>query len=168
MNNKVQEFINKQKEKELKQKEAHLISLGLIDESKSINSIEYLDEWDGTNECKWDTVIRKYYKEIEQKVALTVTDQEYQEILKYAPITSETNHTKTIETPWANSIKISANIFLALNILAGIILCLLLANNYHTDDYAWIPIITAFINCILWYPLNIGFSIIVKLAEKKL
>ena len=57
MNAKVEEFINKMKEeqklKELKQREEHLISLGLLDESKSTIKIEYRDYWESGFD-KWD------------------------------------------------------------------------------------------------------------------
>ena len=47
MNAKVEEFIKKmkkeQKAKELSQKKKHLISLGLVDESKTVKGIVYLD-----------------------------------------------------------------------------------------------------------------------------
>ena len=174
MNAKVEDFIKKMKEeqkaKELKQREEYLISLGLVDDSKTVNGIIYLEKWDGTKECKFDYKLQKYYKEGSIAAALEVTDEEYQEILKYAPITKEeTNDDKSSGgTTWANTIKVIANILLAINIIGGFILSIVLSSDYTTDDFAWIPIIAALNYCILWYPIIVGFSKIVKVAEKTL
>ena len=174
MNAKVQEFINKMKEEqnaiELKRREEHLISLGLVDDSKTTSGIIYLEKWDGTEECKFDYKLQKYYKEGCIKAAIEVTDEEYQEILKYAPITKEeTNDVKnSCGTTWANAIKVIANILLAINIIGGLILCVVLSSDYTTDDFAWIPIVSALTYCIFWYPIVIGFSKVVKVAEKTL
>ena len=174
MNVKVQEFINKMKEeeksKELKRREEHLVSLGLLDENKITKGRVYLDNWDGTKDCKFDNDKNMYYKEDYIPAPLEVTDEEYQEILKYAPITkNETNDVKSPSgTAWANAIKVIANILLAINIIGGFILCIVLSNDYTTDDFAWIPIVSALTYCILWYPLIVGFSKVVKAAEKTL
>ena len=202
MNAQVQEFINKmkeeekerelrlkeeenakelkRKEEELKQKENHLISLGLIDKEKSSYKKIYNSERTIIYD-KWDSQEKKYYKEIKSFVPIEVTDEEYQEILKYAPLIEEkkesirTNEieckeedTHKPETTWANAIKIIANILLVLNIIGGIILHIVLADNYSTDDFAWIPLVSALTYCILWYPLIVGFSKVVKVAEKNL
>lgn len=176
MNAKVQEFIDKmiekQKGEELKQREELLISLGLIDEEKTKRGIVYLDNWDGTKDCKFDNEKNKYYKESFVPAAIEITDEEYLEILKYAPVKSrsieKTIEKEEVKTTWANAIKVIANILLALNIIGGIILCMILASDYSTDNFAWIPIASALTYCILWYPLIVGFSKIVKVAEKTL
>ena len=68
MNAKVQEFINKKKselqEKEIKQRNEHLISLGLVDESKSVEGVVYFDVWDGSKDVKWDEEKQKYSKRL--------------------------------------------------------------------------------------------------------
>lgn len=177
MNAKVEDFIKKMKEeqkaKKLKQREEHLISLGLLDENKTIKDRVYLDNWDATKDCKLDSDKNKYYIESYVPAPLEVTDEEYQEILKYAPITKEeeeeTNDDKSSGgTTWANAIKVIANILLAINIIGGFILSIILSSDYTTDDFAWIPIIAALNYCILWYPIIVGFSKIVKVAEKTL
>lgn len=160
MNAKAQEFINKKKselqEKELKERNEHLISLGLVDESKSIEGVVYLNVWDGSSSCLWDEEKQKYCKRTYIPAPIEVTDEEYQEILKYAPIKKKE---KVVEgkTNWASTIVLVANIFLALSIIGGIFLSM---------DYGWIPIVAASTYCILWYPIVIGFSKIVKDAEK--
>lgn len=165
MNGKVQEFINKmieeQKGEELKQREEYLISLGLIDEEKTKREIVYLDIWDGTKDCKFDNEKNKYYKESFVPAAIKITDEEYQEILKYAPKGQEKVEKvkESTKTTWANAINITATIFLVLNIIGALILA---------TEFGWIPIIIALTYCILWYPIIIGFSKIVAVAEKKL
>ena len=167
MNNKVQEFINKmkaeQREKELKERGEHLISLGLIDEDKSIEGIVYSDVRDYSNDWKWDNEKQKYYKIGQIKAPIEVTDEEYQEILKYAPVIE--NEVEEIikpepETPTSNAIRIIAIILLILMLIGGVILSLSLGE--------WIPIVSAIIYSIFFYPLIIGFSKIVKVAEKQL
>lgn len=172
MNVKVQEFINKKKselqEKEIKQRNEHLISLGLVDESKSVEGVVYFDVWDGSKDVKWDEEKQKYSKRTYIPAPIEVTDEEYDEILKYAPIDKKDEVKKEVETTWANAIKVIANILLVLNIIGGIILCMVLSSDYSTEDIAWIPIVSALTYCILWYPLIVGFSKIVKVAEKNL
>ena len=165
MNAIVTEFINKkkeeQKEKELKQREKHLISLGLLDPSKSIERIAYFDAWDNTKECKWDAENGKYCKITQQYAAIEVTEEEYQEILKYAPlILDQSKKKENIQerTVWADTISIVALIVLILNIIGGIILA---------TTYGWIAIVTTLVLC-LHYPLIVGFSKIVAVAEKNL
>ena len=173
MNAKVQEFIDKKKselkEEELKKREEHLISLGLVDESKSVEGVVYFDIWDGSEECKWDEEKQRYVKRSYVPAPIEVTDEEYQEILKYAPKErTETGVKKEPDTTWGNAINTIANILLAINIIGGVTLCIILSNDYSTADFAWIPIVSALTYCILWYPLILGFSKIVKAAEKTL
>ena len=168
MNAKVQEFIDKmiekQKGEELKQREKHLISLGLIDENKNT----YLTSKVYPNEEGWhfDFKEQVYYKGT--KSAIEVTDEEYQEILKYAPIKEKIVTAEEAKTTWANAINVIANILLVLNIIGGIILFIILSSDYSTDDFAWIPIVSALTYCILWYPIIVGFSKVVKVAERAL
>lgn len=178
MNAKVQEFIEKmkaeQKVKELQKRKEHLISLGLIDENNSFVGKKYLDQWDGTSTCHWDNKERKYYKMVEFKDALEVSDEEYLEILKYCPLTGTKENTKPIEeskeqkvsTPWADGINTIANILLAVNIIGGITLFVMLSSSYSTKDFAWIAIVLGLTYAVLYYPLIIGFSKIVAVAEK--
>ena len=163
MNAKVHEFIDKmkkeKKEEELKERKRHLILLGLVDDNKKDKGIVYLDAWDGTKECKWDNNAQKYYKEGIYN-PIEVTDEEYQEILKYAPIPKEEALKPEPETPTSNAIRIIAIILLILMLIGGVILSLSLGE--------WIPIVSAIIYSIFFYPLIIGFSKIVKVAEKQL
>ena len=165
MNAIIEEFISKkqkeQREKELKQREEHLISLGLLDPQESVERVTYFDVWDHTKDCKWDEEKQKYCKVTKQSAAIEVTDEEYQEILKYAPIISmnpekaDKHHAKTV---WADTINTIAIVFLILNIIGGVILAI---------SYGWIAVVVAVILC-LHYPLIVGFSKVVAAAEKNL
>ena len=165
MNPKVQEFIDKmkaeQREKELKERGEHLISLGLIDEDKSNEETEYSDYYGG-KDWKWDYEKNQYYKTVGIKVPVEVTDEEYQEILKYAPVIEkevEEIVKPEPETPTANAIRIIATILLILMLIVGVVSLIL---------SEWIPIVSAIIYSIFYYPFIIGFSKIVKVAEKQL
>ncbi len=101
MDAKVKEFLDTAKVKEReafeKKRDELLISLGLIDDEKSTR--EYSDQFTyGFN--KWDKEAKKYYRET--LVAITVTDEEYEEIKKYS------NSTKSVAeevTPTKNVVQ---------------------------------------------------------------
>lgn len=171
MHAKVEEFIKKMKEEEKrkrdKERDEHLISLGLVDETRSIEGFEYFDIWDGTKECVWDEEKNKYCKRSKVNAPIEVTDEEYREILKYAPL-REKKKKKRLKGGWGSSITVVANIFLFINIIAGIALIA----SYATDKIQGldflsfiIPVVTY---CILYYPLLAGFSKVVAAAEKQL
>lgn len=162
MNAKLESFINKKRTE-------HLVSLDLVDESKPIKKRNYTNVYQ--EGYHFDNVKKLYYKEVVEYEPIDITDEEYQELLKYAPIENE-KYSATIEhannTTWGNAITVIANILLVFNILAGIILFFYMNNSYSTDDYAWIPIVSTLTYCVLWYPLIVGFSKIVSFAEKNL
>ncbi|MBQ8695592.1 MAG: hypothetical protein IJ513_08130 [Bacteroidaceae bacterium] len=163
MNKQVEDFINKMKEEQkgedLKQREEHLISLGLIDEEKTKRGIVYLDNWDGTKDCKFDNEKNKYYKESFVPAAIEITDEEYQEILKYAPIDKTETHEEKTKTKWANIIKTTSNVFLVLIIICGLI---------SAFEFGPVTLIYVIIYAMLYYPMAMGFAKIVESAEKKL
>lgn len=98
MNTKVQEFIDKrkkeEKEKELKQREELLISLGLIDESKTKREREYDEHY--FKGAKFDEGKNMYYTENIEYHTIEVTDEEFEEILKYAPVENKDKKDKKI------------------------------------------------------------------------
>lgn len=159
MNVKVQEFIMKMKEEKENQKKKHLIALGLIDENKTTEKREYLDNF--VAGAKLDGAKNQYYIETKEYDPIEVTEEEYQEILKYAPIEEQINEKVKIgkKTTWGNAINTTANIYLVLNIIGAFILAI---------EFGWIPIVVALTYCILWYPIIVGISKVVKVAEKTL
>lgn len=165
MNPKVEEFINKMKEKQEKEKQEYLISLGLIDETKSINTIDFFDEWDGTKECQWDYNAQKYCKKVQKFEALDVTDEEYQEILKYAPISqtqisnkSKSNKKQVFQTKWANILYKLVLILSIIILIAGIVVSVIVESFF--------PMFYVILYVVLYIPFVIGFARIVEAAEK--
>ncbi|MCI5716773.1 MAG: hypothetical protein MR292_00060 [Alistipes sp.] len=83
MDTKVKEFLEAAKSKEReafeKERDKHLISLGLIKEGESIR--EYSDRYVYPFTL-WDKEKQKYY--YDKKVPINVTDDEYEEIKKYS------------------------------------------------------------------------------------
>lgn len=162
MNAKLESFINQKRNK-------HLVALGLVDESKPIKTRKYTKGYEPG--YHFDQEKQLYYTDVVTYEPIDITDEEYHELLKYVPIEYEKNDVtieSTNNTAWSNVIKVIAKILLGLNILVGIILYFVMADSYKTEDYAWIPIVSALTYCILWYPLIVGFSKIVDFAEKSI
>ena len=85
MNAKVEEFIKNKKNE-------HLLSLGLVDESKTIIKKEYIGDI-FIHGAKYDPDKRLYYISKEINGPIEITDEEYLEILKYAPIVEKKEDT---------------------------------------------------------------------------
>ena len=171
--NSVQEFIDaikeKQKQKEQEAKNEHLIRLGLIDKEKS--NREYFPYF--VNEkCKWDEEVGKYY--IGKNVPLEVSDEEYQEILKYAEIELEEERKNAKQKKggrWGNAIIIMAYIALFIGVLANIILMFIVENIRLTETAAALEQWEYFKNIIyivISFPFLMGFANRVSAAEKYL
>ena len=99
MNPKVQEFLDKKKEEELKRRNEHLISLGLVDKSKKEK--KYGSAF--RNNAIQEEETGRYY--VERYGALEVTDEEYAEICKYCPETTNSNSQK-INNNYSESVQI--------------------------------------------------------------
>lgn len=164
MNAKLEEFIKLKKEE-------HLVSIGLIDGYKE--DIVYLDYWDRDVEsnCVWDDAKQKYRKKIQRPIPIQVTDEEYQELLKYAPIHQDANNNKNEDnvekvTEYSKTIKTISNILFVVNLIVGIIGLIMLFN----EDYAIVGIIM-FVYALfgaLFTPIISGFANIVAIAEKSI
>ena len=90
MDAKVQEFINKMKEEEKKQRDDKLISLGLTDENKKTVIREYLNY--KRYDAKYDETKKQHYIEKEVESPIEVTEDEYQEILIYSSFIKNETH----------------------------------------------------------------------------
>lgn len=174
MNPQVQEFINRMKEEKKLQekttKDELLISLGLIDESKTVIKRFYEGVSSFTTGCLFDDEKQQYYIQQETYYPIEVTDEEYQEILKYSNVATNKAkiEDKKEETTWSEVISIVSKVFTFITILLGVFLSIEFASSYKLDDYALIPVVVSVINCLLIYPLMMGFSKVVEVAEKKL
>ena len=83
-------------------------------------------------------------------------------------IDSEEKPFRKTKTIWSEEINCLAKIIVAINVIGGLILCVIFAKDSFWEDYCLIPIVVAIINSVISYPLIMGFSIIVAAAEKKL
>jgi ATP-dependent Zn protease len=172
MNPQVQEFINRMKEeKQLQEKTTKdelLISLGLIDESKTVIKRLYEGVYSFTTGCLFDDEKQQYYIQQETYYPIEVTDEEYQEILKYSNVaTNKANkENKKEKTSWSLVISFVSKVFAVVTILFGVIFSIVF--RWELDEFVLIPIVVSVINCLLIYPLMMGFSKVVEVAEKKL
>ena len=153
-----QEFIEDMKErqrhKEQEERNENLIRLGLIDKEKSDR--EYFPYWVNNN-CKWDEETGKYY--IEKDVPLEVSNEEYQEILKYAQVEIEEEKPKK-STNWGKYIEFIAWIVLMLTIIPSIFI-------FTVDKFQW-DVFLLVIGAIPSFCILMGFAKLVSAAEKYL
>ena len=157
MNAQLEEFINQKKAEQKKKRDEHLISLGLVDKSKTTKVKKYI-EYDIPG-CMLDSS-GNIYMEVDEYDPIEITDEEYEELLKY---TSTQNDKKEINTTSANAINTIAGILLALSIIttiAGILFCF-----DYEGNVIGIPLTIVGIFSCLYYPIIKGFSKIVAMAE---
>ena len=114
MDEKLQKYLDEAKAKERRKKDELLISLGLTkDETVRIYSESYSDVYN-----KWDAETDKYYADV--KVPITVTDEEYEEIKKYA--SNSTDEATDLDTKAENFLAILNAIFLIIGIITALVI----------------------------------------------
>ena len=114
MDEKLQKYLDEAKAKERRKKDELLISLGLTkDETVRIYSESYSDVYN-----KWDAETDKYYADV--KVPITVTDEEYEEIKKYA--SNSTDEATDLDTKAENFLAILNTIFLIIGIITALVI----------------------------------------------
>ncbi len=159
MNLQLQLFINEKKAEQKRKRDEHLISLGLIDENKTTKKIKYYEYL--VEGARLDSEKQLWYVEVEEPAPIDITDEEYEELLKYTSITtSTTQQEKNIKTPYADTINAISVIFLILSILVIFYSFILFANG----ENGWVLFTTGIV-CCLSYPFYCGFSKIVAMAE---
>ena len=190
MNAKLEKFLSEKRELKAleakKKRDEHLISLGLIDEVKMMNSRKYSEYW-SEKYPNYDKNKDLYYCDMEQPSPIEISDEEYEEILKIAPLSeSVTKKEKSFGFCWAGCIKILAY----LNLFLGVLLNLFLITNidkpfiarwlYNTTgvenpelvkklaEQAQMDCIESIIYIVISFPFIIAFSKIVAAAEKYL
>lgn len=145
MNTKVQEFIIKMKEEEKKQRDDMLISLGLFDYAIDKNKRR-------------------------TKCPIEVTDEEYQEILKYSKFKKieKTKKIEKIETKNANKIKYFSTYFVSIYAISLTIMTIVFCFNIPAEG-AFVVFIIALLVIIPSFVFNLailnGYSKIVESAE---
>jgi hypothetical protein len=125
MNSKVQELIDTERQRLISAKKQDrdnlLISLGLIDEEKTILK-EYVHYDPQFPSRKFDEVKKVYYQEI--PAPLSITDDEYEELSRYFPEDNKTSNGSTSEEGTLNAIAV---ITLILGLICSLILFFTLA-----------------------------------------
>ena len=109
MNPKVEKFLSEMKESKAneakRRRDEHLISLGLVDESKRIESRKYSQYW-SKKYPNYDKYKDMYYSDTEQPLPIEISDEEYEEILKIAPLSESVTKKEKSFASWAGYITI--------------------------------------------------------------
>ena len=144
MNPKVKQFLDKAKAKERaefeKQRDAHLIKLGLVDEEKS--TVEYSDSYSPA--CgfeKYDSEQKKYCKSV--PAPIEVTDDEYELIKRY----SATKPQATLNNDAETFLDKVNSIVTCVSIIASIVL-VTLALIYESWMLFWGAVVIATVGVI--------------------
>ena len=173
MNAQLEAFINEKKAEQKRKRDEHLISLGLVDESKTIKEKTYFSY--NLEGCKRDNT--GFYKEMIKYTPIDITDEEYEELLKYSPITTSTtqqdkNNKLLVKeekkdepkkqskkwSSWIDKIAILSFIASIISIIAGIALC------GDGEESGMILVIAGISGC-LYFPMIKGFAKMVEAAE---
>lgn len=163
MNAKLENFIN------LKKSE-HLISLGLIDESKTVKRIKYTHEYQPGGQYDYER--KMFYSEVIEYAPIDITDEEYHELLIYAPINKkkeEGTKQSTEVKQYSKTIMIISDIILVLNLIMGgfgLIMCFRSHNVLEAMPFCCLFIFALL--GLLWSPIIKGFANVVASAEKNL
>lgn len=162
MNKKLEKFLATKKETERKlqekTKQDTLIDLGLFEKVYSPNNA-YSDEY-CFSEMDSDNQTSKYYK----KVAIEITDEEYQEVKKYAKVK------EPIENPIAMALTIIAWVIFIGGFFAGIILGIeeVEKGYYYTyteTEFSFAVALTYWGISLVSGTMFLGFAEIIKLLE---
>ena len=161
MNPQLEKYINNRKEEIKKQRENHLLSLGLIDESKTIVErilVDDIDEVKNVRVVKFDETLNKYYFEEETKFPIDITEEEYQELLKYIPQDKIKPNKEASEN--LTTLNKSYKVFAYILLILGIILTIT-TTPFKIGIFCTILSITIFIERIFIK----GFIVIVENSE---
>lgn len=156
MDAKVKEFLETAKAKEReafeKKRDEHLISLGLVNEGESVR--EYADNYNYIFN-KWDGETKKFYRE--KLVAISVTDEEYEEIKKYSA-------TYVVEEELENGaekfLAVLNGISLAIGIIAAIVLIFVPLDSYRNRGYFFLASgVILLISLVSWAIIKVALNI---------
>lgn len=161
MDAKVKQFIDDAKAKERAKFEAkrdeHLIALGLIDDSKKIIEYTPFSKDNEKGYIHWDEDKKQYYRE--KPAPVIVTDEEYAEILKYAPNTTPAN-----TAGQKNTIENGAERFLGVINTIGLILFILTAficiiASFEEGYFFFVAIGIIIVGLIYWSTVKVVLNI---------
>lgn len=157
MDEKVKEFLETAKAKEReafeKKRDEHLISLGLVNEGESVR--EYADNYSYIFN-KWDEETKKYYRE--KLVAISVTDEEYEEIKKYSA--TDVVEEEELENGAEKFLAIINGISLAIGIIAAIVLIFVALNSYRNGGYFFLAsVVILLMSLVSWAIVKVVLNI---------
>ncbi len=163
MDTKVKEFIEAAKLKERKvfekERDEHLLSLGLIDEEKSIReySVNYSSFFN-----KWDKKAQKYYRE--ELVPAKITDEEYEEVKRYAAKNAADMENVELNNGAEKFLGIINTIMLVLSIIAVVVLIIVGVVEYEGGLFL-IALSVLLISLISWAVVKVVLNISNNLHE---
>lgn len=154
MDTKVKEFLDAAKAKEReafeKKRDEHLISLGLISEVVREYSSHYSTRFE-----EWDVDKQMYYYDRKQPVK--VTDEEYEEILKYS--TKNEIEEIEIENGAENFLSVMNGINLAIGIMAAVVL-IFVALAYRNGGYYFLASVVILLTSLIsWAIVKVVLNI---------
>ena len=158
MDAKVKEFLDAAKAKEReafeKKRDEHLISLGLIDEESEVVR-EYSSYYNPRFE-KWDVDKKMYYYDRKQPVK--VTDEEYEEILKYS--TKNEIEEIEIENGAEKFLSVMNGINLAFGIIAAVVLIFVALDAYRNGGYYYLASVVILLTSLIsWAIVKVVLNI---------
>lgn len=131
MNSKVQELIDSKRQRLISAKKQErdnfLISLGLIDEEKTMRK-EFVHYDPQFSSRKFDEVKKVYYQEV--PAPLSITDEEYEELLRYFPKEKEEPDESTSE-------EVTLNIIAVITLILGLICSVILFFTLALETDRW-------------------------------
>lgn len=131
MNSKVQELIDSKRQRLISAKKQErdklVISLGLIDEEKT-NRKEFVYYDPQFSSRKFDEVKKVYYQEV--PAPLSITDEEYEELLRYFPEEKEQPDQNTTE-------EVTLNVIAVITLIIGLICSVILFFTLALEADRW-------------------------------
>lgn len=158
MDAKVKEFLDAAKAKEReafeKKRDEHLISLGLIDEESEV--VREYSSYYSTRFEKWDVDKKMYYYDRKQPVK--VTDEEYEEILKYS--TKNEIEEIEIENGAEKFLSVMNGINLAIGIIAAVVLIFVALDAYRNGGYYFLASVVILLTSLIsWAIVKVVLNI---------
>lgn len=154
MDTKVKEFLEEARAKERKaferKRDEHLISLGLIKETKK----KYSDYYSYTY-SNYDDETKKYYQLI--NVPVEVSDDEYEEIKKFS---APTTPVEEIDNGAEKFLSVMNGINLAIGIMAAVVLIFVALDAYRNGGYYFLASVVILLTSLIsWAIVKVVLNI---------
>jgi hypothetical protein len=158
MNTKVKEFLDRAKAKEReafeKRRDEHLISLGLLDEESEC--VREYSSYYSSFFPNWDAEKKMYY--YDRKQPIKVTDEEYEEILKYS--TKDAVEETKIENGAEKFLGVMSVINLVIGIIAAVVLVFVALDTYLNGGYYFLASVVILLTSLIsWAIVKVVLNI---------